>query len=91
MKFIKQYFSTKIKAITRLCVLMGEAWEDKMYIVSILTLLWTIFCTTFGLLLIPLDLLLTAILNRVKPDWVAEVMQEFCDELSCDDFSEAEL
>jgi hypothetical protein len=91
MKFIKQYFGMKIEAITRLWGLMVETWEDKVYSASILMLLWTIFCTTFGLLLMPLDLLVAAITHWVRPDLYSEIMQDFHDVVSHDDFSDEEL
>lgn len=91
MKFIKQYFGIKIKAYARLWDLMVEAWKEKIYAASILVILWTIFCTIFGLLLMPLDLPVTIIAHWVWPDAYREVMQDFHDEMSYDDFSEEEV
>ena len=91
MKFIKQYFGIKIEALTCLLGLMVEAWKEKVYAASILVWLWSMFCTIFGLLLMPLDLLVTAITYWVRPDLYSEAMKDFHDELSHDDFSEVEL
>lgn len=83
MRYIYTYFNTKIAAIGALIEQTKDAWRNRIWGAVILMVLWTMFCTIGGILLLPIDFIWGAFLWHKSPD-VREAMEEIMDELATD-------
>jgi hypothetical protein len=84
MEFIRTYFSVKIAAIGALLRLVEDAWNERIWIAVILMMLWTLFCTIGGILLLPIDVTVSAII-WYKAEWYREAMKEGAMEMALDE------
>jgi hypothetical protein len=62
MEFIRTYFNVKIAAIGALLRLVEDAWNERIWLAVVLLMLWTLFCTIGGILLLPIDVTVSAIM-----------------------------
>jgi hypothetical protein len=84
MEFIRTYFSVKIAAIGALLRLVEDAWNERVWLAVVLLMLWTLFCTIGGILLLPIDIIVCAIL-WYKVEGCREVMKEGAMEMALDE------
>lgn len=77
MDFIRTYFSVKIEALGRLLESVKSAWDGRIWLAVILMVLWTMFCTIGGILLLPIDFTYSAIMWHKHPEYM-----EFAKELA---------
>ena len=80
MNFIKMFFKSKLTAVKLLWEIGFEAWEAGRYSLAIPMLLWSVFCSTVGVVLLPFDLAFTAICYILFSGY-RETMDEFCEDL----------
>ena len=81
MDFIHTYFNMKIGALKLLFGTIKNAWDDGVGLAVVLMILWTMFCTIGGTLLLPIDIIWCAVLWH-KHQEAREVMEEITDELT---------
>ena len=83
MRFINVYYNTKIGALSGLLGFVKSAWDNRQWVGFILTALWTLFCTTLGVLFFPIDIIVCAIYWYKNPDARDEI-EEIVNEITPD-------
>lgn len=83
MRFIKLYFNIKFEAIERLLKTTKDAWDNRVWLAVVLMVLWTMFCIIGGTLLLPIDIIYSAIMWRKHQDF-REMMEDIEEELVFD-------
>ena len=80
MRFINVYFNTKIGAIGTLLEVTKDAWDNRVWLAVVLMVLWTMFCIIGGMLLLPIDIIYSAIMWYKRADF-REMMEELMEEM----------
>ena len=92
MNFIKTYFKSKLNAIKLQWLLADFYWGQERYVWSCLLALWAFICSTVSWIIVPVDLIFTAIccglfegyretMNEVG-EWLEESVCHFQEEES---------
>lgn len=83
MRFIKLYFNIKLEVIERLLETTKDAWDNRVWLAVIGLVLWTMFCIIGGMILLPIDIIYSAVMWH-KHDDFREMMEEIEEELVFD-------
>ena len=81
MDFIYTYFNTKIRALGTLCEATKLVWDARIWLAFVLMVLWTMFCTIGGILLLPIDVIYCAIMWYKNED-AREIMKAIMEEVT---------
>lgn len=69
MNFIHRYFKVKIGAIGKLIDAAVDAWNERIWLAFVLSILWAVFCTIGGMILLPIDFIYSAIMWHKSPEF----------------------